>query len=440
MTSISVLAVFAQGLLSFFSPCVVPLVPLYVGYLAGGTRTVDDDGTVRYDRRTVMVNTFFFVVGVSFAFFALGLGFTAAGQFLSQNRDILARLGGIVIVLFGLVQLGILGGGGMLSEERRLPLNLDKLAMSPLVALLMGFTFSFAWTPCVGPILAGVLVLASSASSGALGFALVAVYTLGFVIPFLAVGLATGSVLDFFRRHQRGLAYTTKAAGVILVLMGVMMVTGWMNGVTGYLSQTAVAEEQPATTGSSTTTASTTATASSTATTTGSGSAAAATGAAATTGTAARQVTPAPDFTLYDQYGNVHKLSDYRGKVVFLNFWATWCTYCRAEMPSIQSLYADNGSNSGDVVVLGVANPKTSTNNNNVDGTQENVSSFLNQGGYSYPVVMDLDGSVFRAYGIASFPTTFMIDKEGNLYGYVRGAVTRATMDSMVQQTLQSTN
>lgn len=115
-------------------------------------------------------NTFFFVLGVSFAFFLLGLGFTAAGRFFSRYQSLFTRAGGILVVLFGLYQLGILGQSRLIASEHRLPFRLDRFTMGPLAALLLGFTFSFAWTPCVGPALASVLLLASSAASAARGF------------------------------------------------------------------------------------------------------------------------------------------------------------------------------------------------------------------------------------------------------------------------------
>ena len=234
--SVSAFTVFLQGIVSFFSPCVLPLVPLYIGYLAGGTRTVEEDGTVRYGRGKVLLNTLFFVIGISFAFFLLGFGVTAAGQVLSENRTLFARIGGILIILLGLWQLGIFGSSRLLSQEHRLPFRLDRFAMNPLVALLLGFTFSFAWTPCVGPALASVLLMASSAASTASGFVLIGIYTLGFVLPFLAVGLFTTTVLDFFRTHAKVVKYTVKVGGALLVLMGVLMFTWGRTRVWGEVS------------------------------------------------------------------------------------------------------------------------------------------------------------------------------------------------------------
>ena len=140
---------------------------------------------------------------------------------------------------------------------------------------------------------------------------------------------------------------------------------------------------------------------------------------------------PAPDFTLTDQYGETHTLSDYQGKTVFLNFWATWCGPCKMEMPDIQALYEEWDENAGDLVVLGVAGPGIGR-----EGSAEDITAFLEANGYTYPVVMDDTGTLFYQYGISAYPTTFMIDPEGNVFGYVQGAVSREIMDDIVEQTL----
>ena len=424
-TSVPVLTVLIQGLLSFFSPCVLPLVPLYVGYLAGGAKTVDDQGNIRYPRGRVLVNTIFFVVGVSFAFFLLGFGFTALGTFFTRNQTWFARISGIIMILFGLYQFGLFGRSRALENEHRLPFRLDRWAMNPLVALVLGFTFSFAWTPCVGPTLGSVLLMASSSGSAARGFLLIGVYTVGFVVPFLAVGLFTGTVLDFFKRHQKVVRYTVKVGAALLVLMGVMTLTGFMNGITSYLSSAAgsgvdgrpQAEESAAPAGETP-------------------SPSPAPAPEESPAESGRPKIPAPDFTLTDQYGETHTLSDYAGKTVFLNFWATWCGPCKSEMPEIQALYEKYGENQGDVIVLGVANPRTEDAPYNQDVTQAEVEQFLTDNGYTFPVVMDLTGESFYAYGITAFPTTFMIGADGNVFGYVPGALTGDIMESIVQQTM----
>lgn len=413
-TSVPAITVLIQGILSFFSPCVLPLVPLYVSYLAGGTGTVDKNGNIHYPKGKVLLNTIFFVIGVSFAFFLLGFGFTALGRFFSNYQTWFARISGIIMILFGVYQFGFFGESAALGRERRLPFRLDRWAMNPLVALLLGFTFSFAWTPCVGPTLSSVLLMASSASSASKGFLLIGVYTAGFVVPFLAVGLFTGTVLGFFKRHQKVVHYTVKIGAALLVLMGIMTLTGFMNGITGYLSSAVgdMPSQQPETTESAEP--------------------------EATPQDSQRPVVPAPDFTLVDQYGNTHTLSDYKGKTVFLNFWATWCGPCKSEMPDIQQLYETYGENEGDLIVLGVASPRSEQNPYTNEGTQADVEQFLEDNGYTFPVVMDLTGEILSYYAISAFPTTFMIDSNGNVYGYVPGALTGDIMESIVQQTMDS--
>ena len=398
--SVPVLTVFFQGLLSFFSPCVLPLIPIYIGYLSGGTGQIGEDGRIHFKRSKVLFHTVFFVLGVSFAFFLLGLGFSAMGNFLKENQIWFARIGGVIVILFGLYQMGFLGKSYFLGKERRLPFKLDLLAMSPVTALVMGFTFSFAWTPCVGPALASVLLMTASAATKVTGFLYIAVYTAGFVLPFLAVGLFTTTLLEFFKSHMKVVHYTVKIGGILMIFMGILMLTGKMNAVSGALSSTETQEEATETEPEE-------------------------------EEEAAEEVKtiPAIDFTLKDQYGNTHTLSDYKGKTVFLNFWATWCSPCRAEMPDIQKLYEE--SQQEDVVILGVAAPNLGR-----EKSEEGIKGFLEENGYTYPVVMDTEAEAFQAYGINSFPTTFMIDKDGNVFGYIPGQLSEETMRDIIRQTV----
>ena len=419
--SIPVLTVFVQGILSFFSPCVLPLLPLYIGYLSGGTGKRGEDGKMHYDRKKVIVHTLWFVLGVSFAFFVLGLGVSALGQFFKGNQTMFARIGGVVVLLIGLYQLGIFGTSEILSKEHKLPVSLNMLAMSPVTAFLLGFTFSFAWTPCVGPALSSVLLMAASAATQAKGFLLIGVYTVGFVLPFLAVGLFTTAVLDFFKKHGNVVTYTTKIGAVLMIFMGVMMFTGNMNSITGYLSKisipsaetsveesetaesvTAELDSQPAETESETEAASDS------------------------------KTIPAINFTLTDQFGNAHTLSDYKGKTVFLNFWATWCPPCRREMPEIQMLHEEySAEEDPSVVILGIAAPEYGN-----EESADEITAFLEENSYTYPVLMDEGGVVFTDYGVYSYPTTFMIDKDGNVFGYATGQLSESMMRSIIEQTV----
>lgn len=446
-TSVPVLTVFLQGLLSFFSPCVLPLVPLYVSYLSGGAKTVDAEGNIHYPRKKILINTLFFVLGISAAFFLLGLSVTALGQFFGRNQTLFARISGLIMVLFGLYQLGIFGQSMSLEREHRLPFLLNNWTMGPIPALVLGFTFSFAWTPCVGPTLSSVLLMAGSAATFAKALLLIGVYTLGFVLPFLAVGLFTGSVLNFFKSHQSVVQYTVKVGALLLIVMGIMTLTGFMNGMTGYLSQFGAVEtetqeegvtfpqEEILSTGEFTSEPQENQAhpTESTASPDSFDSVAEDDTVDSTEeSTVDPNAFPAPTFTLTDQYGNVHNLEDYRGKTIFLNFWATWCSPCRQEMPDIQKVYEEYGCNKEDLIVLGVAGP-----NMGREGSVDEIISFLEDNGYTFPVVFDETGYVFYYYGISAYPTTFMIDVNGNVFGYAQGTLSRDIMDSIIDQTMR---
>lgn len=455
---LSVITVLLQGLLSFFSPCVLPLLPLYIGYLSGGTGASSSEDGQKIKRTTVLLNTFFFVIGISFSFFLLGLGLRAVGRFFSGNQLLFSRLGGVIVILFGLYQLGVFGKSSVLMKEKRLPVQFDRMAMSPLTALIMGFVFSFAWTPCVGPTLSSVLIMAASAKDSTAGFVLIGVYTLGFALPFLLAGIFTSSLLNFFGRHRSFIKYTVKISGVLLILMGLLMLTGYMNNITGYLSGLSGSAENPSVSMQEDATEEASEEEENTeekmpvredTADTYDADDASDTGDTSDTDDIsgiddaddtydedelAENVFPAPDFTLIDQYGKSHTLSDYKGKTVFLNFWATWCPPCREEMPYIQEIYEENlEDKDSDLVILSVAAPDQGG-----EKSEEGIKSFLNENGYTYPVLMDNDGEVSLTYYITAYPTTFMIDSNGDFFGYVPGSMTKDTMEDIINETRES--
>ncbi len=455
--NISFLLVFVEGLLSFLSPCVIPLIPIYMGYLAGNAKQTAEDGTIYYKQGKVFLHTVFFILGISFAFFLLGMSVTALGSFFKEHQLLFTRIGGILIVILGLHQIGLLDFK-FLARERKLHLNFRQTSMNPLAALLMGFTFSFAWTPCVGPALSSVLILASGAKSHLAGNLLVLVYSAGFIIPFLLLGLFTTQVLNFLKRHQNLLKYTVKAGGLLLILIGIMTFTGWMNGISRYFNtfsppaksqedsgndnsfipdppdKDALPDEKDTPTPGETADNNTDKPNQQTGvdeTTDASGQKGG--------GKEAAKKTLAFDFTLTDQYGNEHTLSEYKGKVVFLNFWATWCPPCQKEMPDIEDIYKEYGENKEDVIILGVANPASDEYPNNSDVRKEEIISFLEDNGYTFPTVFDVTGEVLSQYFISAFPTTFLIDKEGYIYGYAAGMLTKDIMEGSIAQAKEST-
>ena len=399
-SDISAIAVFLQGLFSFFSPCVLPLLPVYFGYLSGGSAERNPDGSLRFDRGRVMINTLFFVLGISAAFFLLGMGASAADSALINHRKVIMRAGGILMILFGLYQSGLLGEWGFLVRERRLPFRVETMAASPVMAFVLGFVFSFAWTPCVGPLLGSVLILAAAEPEK--GAVMILLYTLGFVIPFLLSGLFSETVLNLVKKHKGVMAFTVKAGGILMIALGLLLFTGKLDGTgTAAPQQSATENTQENATKSEQKTY--------------------------------NEIAAIP-FSLTDQYGKKHNLADYKGKIIFLNFWATWCPPCRAEMPDIQKLYERSPQEGPDaVIVLGVAAPKLGS-----EKDEAGIKAFMDKNGYSYPVLMDKGGRLFEAYGIRAIPTTYLIDRRGNVIGRMQGALSAENLDKIMQEVLRT--
>ncbi len=445
-TSVSIITVFLQGLISFFSPCVLPLLPVYMGYLAGGTAVRDENGQVHYNRKKVLLNTIFFVIGVSFAFFLLGFGMSAIGRFFSGNQMIFTRIGAVIVILFGLYQLGIFGSNRLLNSEVRLPFSMEKMSMSPITAVIMGFVLSFAWSPCVGPILSSVLIMAASTGTSGAGFLLIGIYTLGYIIPFLLVGLFTTGLIEFFSKHKSIVKYTVKLGGVLMIIMGILMFSGHLGNISNSLA--AISGGSSATVSDNS--AQNNANDSDMSSIAGSNSSQIDYDTVAdvedesieiqesadesdTSASDNSTLVAAPDFSLVDQYGNIHSLTDYKGKVVFLNFWATWCPPCNSEMPDIQELYDKYSADpNSEVAILSVAFPDYGTETS-VDGIKE----FLDTNGYTYPVLMDENADLMLSYYITAYPTTFIINADGYILGYIPGAMDKETMESVIAQALE---
>lgn len=412
---VSYFIVFIEGILSFLSPCIVPILPIFLGYLAGQGDIADETGKLIVDRKKMLWHTLFFVIGISTTFFFLGASFTVLGQFLSSNKTLLTRSAGILIIVMGLIQIGFLEIK-WLNKTHKFDYRVKTQTMNPLSAWLMGFTFSFAWTPCVGPMLASVLAMASSSKSALIGNLLVGLYALGFALPFLLLALFTAHILKWLEHREHWLKWFSKLGGVLLILMGIMFYTGFGNSLSSYLTD-APAENSVSSEVSSDTS------------TENSQTAKAESSGGNTTESEQPKVIPAFDFKLKDQKGKIHRLSDYKGKVVFLNFWATWCPPCKKEMPHIQELYEEYGENRGDVIFLSVSQP------GGREQDVEGITAFMKENGYTWPSVMDLEGEVYSNYQISSIPTTFMIDKDGNIYGYVQGQLTKEVMKNIIEET-----
>ncbi|QSO52277.1 cytochrome c biogenesis protein CcdA [Alicyclobacillus curvatus] len=216
---------FAAGLLSFISPCCVPLYPSYISYISGVTFAPGTAHSFR-SRLKALSHTAFFVLGFSIIFFALGLSATAVGRLFIQYRDLIRVLGGIVIILMGLVLSELVKPKWLMMEKRW---EYRKSKGSYVTSVLVGMSFAAGWTPCVGPILASVLVL--SATQSTMGISLILMYIAGFALPFFALGFTLASV----RKLARYGAVLSKISGYILIVMGVLLATNTLTRITVWL-------------------------------------------------------------------------------------------------------------------------------------------------------------------------------------------------------------
>lgn len=225
--ALGIVVAFTAGLLSFLSPCVLPLVPSYVGFLTGMTQP---ESGVR--RRAALVHAMLFIAGFALVFVLLGASATALGRALGYYQVWLQRAGGVLVILFGLFCLGAFSSG-FLSRERRF--HVERKPVGYLGSALVGMAFAAGWTPCIGPVLGGILGLAASSNDVTQGMLLLAVYSAGLAVPFLLAAVALESFLGWFQRFRPFLPWVMRVSGVLLVLMGLLLVTGEFTRLAGWL-------------------------------------------------------------------------------------------------------------------------------------------------------------------------------------------------------------
>lgn len=343
-----------EGFLSFFSPCILPILPLYFGYLSGNAKQIRSDGTVQYKQSIIFLYTILFVAGICFSFFLLGFSFTILGRFFEQSKYWIALFSGILVIVFGLLQLGVVRFK-KLSQEKRLPFSINPQKMGLFTSFLLGFTFSFAWTPCVGPTLSSVLLISAN-TSFALGLFYILCYAVGFIVPFLVLGLFTSQVLNFLKRNQKRLRYVIRFAGIILIFMGFYLVGS--NGIQLYRTFLYQKQDQ------------------------------------------------AYDFTFQDQYGVDQNLSEYHDQVIILSFLDRHCVSCQHEMVELQKLYQDFGQNKNEIVILGAMKM-------GIGDTESSMRAYLDQNGYHFPILYDYEDRLKISYDVTDYPTTLLFDNNG---------------------------
>jgi cytochrome c-type biogenesis protein len=222
--SIGIAVAFGAGLFSFLSPCVLPLFPSYLSFITGMSVSDLSAELTGAARRRVLAHAALFILGFSVVFVSLGASFSAAGQFLLDYRDLIRRLGGALIVLFGLYIAGVFKLGLM---GRTAQWQIREKPAGYVGSMLVGITFAIGWTPCVGPILGAILSLAGTAETVQRGIGLLVAYSLGLGVPFLLSAVALGSFLKFFKRYRPFIPAVERAAGVLLVVVGVLVFTNY---------------------------------------------------------------------------------------------------------------------------------------------------------------------------------------------------------------------
>lgn len=404
MQEVNYFLVFMAGIIAFLSPCILPVLPIYIGILSKeGNET---------NERVLIKHTLMFALGISTTFFLLAASISLLKDWFFDYKAWILIVGGGVIILMALFYMDVFEFK-FLQKERRMHMKAG--SMNSGSAYLLGFAFSFGWTPCIGPMLTSIMLMAASSETALTGNLLIALYSIGFMLPFVLISVFYKKLLDKLTWVKKHMKLIQTIGGIILLIVGIGMVRDGINQkrlmdampqVTqnkkdeprAHETESTDRNDQDVTTEEEE--------------------------------EMVEEVVIAPDFTLVDQYGETHTLSEYKGKTVFLNFWATWCPPCKKEMPYIEALYHEYGENKEDVIILGVAMP-----NLGKEQSKEEIVKFLEKNNYTFPVVFDEGYEAIYSYGISAFPTTFMINPEGNVEGYIPGGLTKDMMIYLIENT-----
>ena len=395
-TNITIGIAFLAGLASFLSPCVLPLVPGYLSLISGVSvdrlkQQRDDRSSVRW----VILNSVAFNAGLSLIFVSLGAaaGFVGASVLSSPWLRV---LGGAVIIAFGLQMIGLLKLKTLYKDTRFFS-NEKPRGVSG--SLLLGVAFAAGWTPCIGPILGGIIGLAATSGGWKSGLVLSSFYSAGLAVPFLLTGLGLNQFLSFYAKFRRHLHKVEVVSGVMLILIGSTIASGYgtrlassrLASLLPNLESRIKVKNDPA------------------------------------TNSAVSETGPselAPQVELSSLEGQRLKLSDFHGRVVLLNFWATWCGPCRAEVPELNKLQRDFQASG--LAVVGVA----------WDDSAAGVREFQKEIRQDYTVLLGGEDAQDKFEAIRSLPSTYVIDREGRIRQRIIGARDRAQFEAVLKPLL----
>ncbi|RII31849.1 cytochrome c biogenesis protein CcdA [Clostridium chromiireducens] len=230
MKDISILLAFSAGLLSFLSPCVLPLVPAYISYLTGSSIEELKNGKTKL---FTLYKSFGFVLGFSIIFILMGVSITSLGKLLITHKDLFRKIGGTLIIVFGLHTIGVFKIKLFYREKRFL--YFDKIK-GPFSSVIMGMAFATGWTPCIGPILSSILIYATSMDSIGKGVVLLIIYSIGLAVPFILTALAIESFTEQFKKFSKYLPTISIISGILMIIMGIMIFTNKLAILSQYTS------------------------------------------------------------------------------------------------------------------------------------------------------------------------------------------------------------
>ena len=383
------------GLLSFFSPCILPLLPVYVGVLT----TDASSDTLGLGRRCA--NTIAFVLGICCVFVTLGAGAGALGSTFDSSYVAIAL--GILVFIFGLHLAGVIRIP-FLNRERRA--NLSKIQVRGILgAFVLGLAFSFGWTPCVGPILGTILALAAEQGSAAVGAGLLLVYALGLCVPFVVITLAANVALAKLRALHKYLPILQRIGGALIAIMGLWLVFSQVSalGVQQRANEASQQDNQTASVNDAR---------------------GASAGDASTEGLSGAW----KNVVLTDLDGNKHRLSDLKGTPVYFEFWGSWCDSCVADLGQLHEVHAAHAA-VGDVTVVSVVTPGFYG-----EREQDDFVAWARDNGVEVPVWMDVNCSLATHLNVSAFPTSVFVSSAGDIAKIRLGAIDRDELESLLAE------